>query len=142
MAKQGKSPLPGMPEQRMRRFTEPIARFLHVQAAGGIVLLIATGVALFMANSPWSEEYLGFWKTKIGFQFGGGLPEPTVLLQALQSQERALPVPGLQEKESIEEVPLRFIHTGQQLRRPAGHGVACRHESGVRERWRKTQQPR
>lgn len=42
---------------------QPLARFLRVEAAGGIVLLVATGVALLWANSPWSAGYHDLWRT-------------------------------------------------------------------------------
>jgi NhaA family Na+:H+ antiporter len=43
---------------------------MHVEAASGIVLLTATVVALLLANSAWSESFLGFWKTELGFSIG------------------------------------------------------------------------
>ena len=45
-------------------------RFLGVEAAGGIVLVAATVVALVWANSPWSAGYHGFWQSEIGFSVG------------------------------------------------------------------------
>src|SRR5689334_1001411 len=39
------------------RVLGPIERFLHVEAASGIVLLIASAVALAWANSPWGDAY-------------------------------------------------------------------------------------
>jgi len=59
-----------IPETPIDRIVGPFARFMHVQTASGVVLLVATVVALVMANSPWSETYLGIWKTKVGFQVG------------------------------------------------------------------------
>jgi NhaA family Na+:H+ antiporter len=50
--------------------TEPLGRFLHVEAASGIILLGCTAVALILANSTWSESYLAIWKTEIGFSIG------------------------------------------------------------------------
>ena len=60
-------PLPQIPIQRI---TKPLADFLHVEAAAGVVLVVASAVALFLANSDWSEGYLAIWETKfsIGFQ--------------------------------------------------------------------------
>ena len=58
------------PRQPIDRLTAPLSRFLHVQAAGGIVLLAATMVALALANSPLYEPFLTFWKTPCGFEFG------------------------------------------------------------------------
>jgi NhaA family Na+:H+ antiporter len=54
----------------LKRLIEPIARFLRVEAAGGIVLGAATVTALALANSPLGPEYAGFWSTKVGFTFG------------------------------------------------------------------------
>lgn len=48
----------------------PVTRFLHVQAAGGIVLLIAAAVALIWANSPWKGGYSAFIHTDIEITFG------------------------------------------------------------------------
>ena len=60
----------GLPEQPIRRLTAPLERFMHVEAASGIVLLTATIAALVLANSAWSGGFLGFWKTEIGFTAG------------------------------------------------------------------------
>ena len=62
-----KRPLPRAPIDRL---AAPIERFLHVEAAGGVVLLIATVAALVLANSPLAGSFLGFWNTKIGFSIG------------------------------------------------------------------------
>ena len=51
----------------------PIARtvgrrlrhFLHIEIAGGVVLLAATAVALVWANSPASASYADFWHTEV-----------------------------------------------------------------------------
>jgi NhaA family Na+:H+ antiporter len=48
----------------------PLERFLHVEAASGIVLLVAALVALAWANSPWSSSYEGLWHTPITVGFG------------------------------------------------------------------------
>src|SRR5687767_4125084 len=69
MKKSDKTP-PALPVAPIDFLVQPFTRFLHVQAAGGIVLLLATIVALAMANSPWSESYLDFWHTKVGFDVG------------------------------------------------------------------------
>ena len=44
--------------------------FIHWEATGGVLLLIASAIALIMANSPWSEQFFHFWETKIGFRIG------------------------------------------------------------------------
>lgn len=45
-------------------------RFLHVEAASGVLLLVCTAIALVLANSAGSEWYVALWKTKVGFSFG------------------------------------------------------------------------
>jgi NhaA family Na+:H+ antiporter len=62
--------LPDLPNQAHRTFTAPIARFLHIEAASGFVLLMATAAALVAANSPYGDAFLGFWKIKVGFSIG------------------------------------------------------------------------
>jgi NhaA family Na+:H+ antiporter len=60
-----------LPTAPIGRVTLPLQRFLHVQAASGIVLLACTLIALALANSPWSEAYRGLWETEIGLTLGG-----------------------------------------------------------------------
>ena len=43
---------------------------MHVEAAGGFVLLGCTVIALVLANSAWSEQYLAIWKMRVGFSIG------------------------------------------------------------------------
>ena len=67
-----------LPVPRVRALTRPLARFLHVESAGGIVLLACTAVALALANSPAADAVEHFWHTHIGvevgtFTLGGGL---------------------------------------------------------------------
>ena len=46
-------------------------RFLRVEAGSGIVLLLATAVALIWANSPWHEYYERIWDARLSFGIGG-----------------------------------------------------------------------
>lgn len=48
----------------------PLVRFLQVESAGGIVLVIATVAALILANSPFAARYHHFWHTYVGIQIG------------------------------------------------------------------------
>ena len=61
---------PILPPLPIDKIVQPITRFLHIQAASGVVLLICAIIALIAANSPWSSAFLGFWKTEIGFTAG------------------------------------------------------------------------
>ena len=73
MAHEGTGPrtVAGLPEEPVDRMVAPIVRFLHVEAASGVLLLIFTIVALILANSPFSEQFLAFWKFPIGVRIGG-----------------------------------------------------------------------
>jgi Na+:H+ antiporter, NhaA family len=46
------------------------ARFLRLEAASGVVLILATAVALAWANSPWSGSYAHLWHTSLGLRVG------------------------------------------------------------------------
>ena len=48
----------------------PIESFLHVEAASGIVLLVAAAVALVWANSPFGESYAQIWHWPIAIGVG------------------------------------------------------------------------
>ncbi len=71
----GNTPLPPeawAPLLRLSRFaSRPLERFLRIEAASGILLLIAAAVALLWANSPWAESYAHFWHTPLGIRVGG-----------------------------------------------------------------------
>ena len=45
-------------------------QFTGIAASGGIVLLIATIIALLWANSPWSASYVDFWHTHLDIALG------------------------------------------------------------------------
>ena len=56
--------------QLARSVKGSIDRFLHVEAAGGIVLLAAAAIALVWANSPWSDMYDRLWHTHVSIGIG------------------------------------------------------------------------
>jgi NhaA family Na+:H+ antiporter len=53
-----------------RAFVRPALRFTRVEAAGGIVMLLAALVALAWANSPWQASHESFLNTPFEFTFG------------------------------------------------------------------------
>jgi Na+:H+ antiporter, NhaA family len=53
-----------------RRVGRPVRNFLRVEAAGGILLLLATITALVWANSPWSASYTEILETHLTLQIG------------------------------------------------------------------------
>lgn len=46
-------------------------RFTQLQAAGGILLVFTTILALILANSQLAEGYFRFWETELSFNLGG-----------------------------------------------------------------------
>ncbi|HEV8297261.1 MAG TPA: Na+/H+ antiporter NhaA [Acidimicrobiales bacterium] len=48
----------------------PLADFLHTEAAGGVVLVAATIVAVVWANSPWRDSYGDVWNTHVRLGVG------------------------------------------------------------------------
>lgn len=49
----------------------PVQKFIQQEKAGGIVLGISVIIAMFLANSAWSESYFHFFEYKFGFEFDG-----------------------------------------------------------------------
>lgn len=73
----GQGPRPSQPPEawepllRLARFAgRPLERFLRIEAASGLLLLLAAGVALGWANSPWAESYEHLWHTPLGVRLG------------------------------------------------------------------------
>jgi NhaA family Na+:H+ antiporter len=64
------SPEPALPQEPIDRVVRPLERFLHVEAASGVVLLACALTALVLANSPAAEGFLAFWKTPVGLRLG------------------------------------------------------------------------
>src|SRR5690606_7252256 len=54
----------------IERITQPIQEFLHKEASGGILLIIATVIALIWANSPLAESYHHLWHTYVSINIG------------------------------------------------------------------------
>ena len=66
-----RAPLPPLPTGPVDRWLAPVTRFLHIQAASGVVLLACTAVAIAVANSPLAESFARLWKTPVTFSLGG-----------------------------------------------------------------------
>jgi NhaA family Na+:H+ antiporter len=54
----------------LARAAQPVVRFLRVEAAGGVLLVMSAAVALVSANSPWRESYGSLWATEIRLELG------------------------------------------------------------------------
>lgn len=88
-----------------RLASRPLERFLRIEAASGILLLLSAAVALALANSPWSSAYHHFWQTPIGVSVGG---------VALQRSLEWLVNDGL--------MVIFFFVVGLEIRREIDHG--------------------
>ena len=53
-----------------RRVSSLAQEFTRLAASGGIVLLVATLLAMLWANSPWTANYFQLWETKLAFTLG------------------------------------------------------------------------
>jgi NhaA family Na+:H+ antiporter len=62
---------PDLDERHGPTFIRPLVDFLQTEAAGGVVLVAATVVALVWANSPWDAAYDALWETRLGISFAG-----------------------------------------------------------------------
>jgi Na+/H+ antiporter NhaA len=59
------------PAQRLAAsLVNPIERSLHIQAASGVVLLVAAVAALVWANSPWGHLYERLWQAPVTIGVG------------------------------------------------------------------------
>src|SRR6478609_222612 len=64
--------------QFLRVAGRPLERFLRIEAASGVLLLVMAGVALAWANSPWASSYSRFWHTPFGLRAGSFVFERTL----------------------------------------------------------------
>lgn len=60
-----------LPAEAVDRITRPFMRFLRIQSAAGIVLLLCTVLAVGWANSPFSATYFALWEITAGLTVGG-----------------------------------------------------------------------
>jgi NhaA family Na+:H+ antiporter len=61
---------PEFPAEPIDAFATPFKRFIHTEAAGGVVLLVAAVTALVIANSAFGSGFEAFWSTPVGLSFG------------------------------------------------------------------------
>lgn len=59
-----------LPTAPVQRLVQPLARFLEVESASGILLILCTVLALAVANSPWAAAWAAFWHVEIRFVVG------------------------------------------------------------------------
>ncbi len=49
----------------------PFQKFTQIESFSGILLMLATLIALIWANSPFSDTYFSLWNSEVGFSFTG-----------------------------------------------------------------------
>ncbi len=54
-----------------RSVARPVNRFLHIEASGGVLLVVAAVIALVWANSPWSAAYRDLWSSELTIDLAG-----------------------------------------------------------------------
>ncbi len=54
----------------VEKLTSPIQRFMELETAGGLLLVLITIVAMVWANSPWGAAYEHFFHTPIAISIG------------------------------------------------------------------------
>lgn len=59
-----------MPKELIDWLNKPVGRFLRIEAAAAAFLLVATLLAMSLANSPWSEHYFSWWQVEFGLRLG------------------------------------------------------------------------
>lgn len=59
-----------LPVAPVDRWLAPVTRFLHVEAASGVLWLACTALALAIANSPLSGWFASLWKTPVSLSVG------------------------------------------------------------------------
>ncbi|HET8933478.1 MAG TPA: Na+/H+ antiporter NhaA [Polyangiales bacterium] len=85
MSKTSRERPPSQPPEAWRPLVElrgaarrSLEHFLRIEAASGILLLLAAAVALVWANSPWAGGYASLWHTPIGLRLGSFTFERTL----------------------------------------------------------------
>ena len=63
----------GSDRRLARRIGRPMLRFLRIEAASGVVMLVAAVVALVWANSPWRDSYLDLLHSHLRLELGSVL---------------------------------------------------------------------
>jgi NhaA family Na+:H+ antiporter len=59
-----------LPKEFADRFTKPFSRFVRIESAAAVILLVFTLGALTLSNSPWSRDFMALWETPVGVHLG------------------------------------------------------------------------
>ena len=73
MSRQSSRPLSAMPlrsQPPVVRIVQPLQDFVRWESIASLLLVVATVVALALANSPWAAAYEALWHIELGLDFG------------------------------------------------------------------------
>lgn len=59
-----------LPSSPIDWITQPLGRFFKIEAAAGLILLLFTLLALYLANSEFNSQFVSLWKIPIGISIG------------------------------------------------------------------------
>ncbi|HEY1189756.1 MAG TPA: Na+/H+ antiporter NhaA [Gemmata sp.] len=59
-----------LPTPLIEPLTRPLTRFLHIESASGVVLLVCAALALALANTAAAPAYHAFWHTPVHLEIG------------------------------------------------------------------------
>ncbi|MGR9108976.1 MAG: Na+/H+ antiporter NhaA [Gammaproteobacteria bacterium] len=59
-----------LPKEHIDWLTRPVLRFLHIEAAAGVLLLLSTLAALALANTFWADRFQTIWEIPLGIRIG------------------------------------------------------------------------
>ncbi|MDZ4701889.1 MAG: Na+/H+ antiporter NhaA [Rhodothermales bacterium] len=69
-----------LPRRPVPAYIKPFHEFTKLEAAGGLLLLLCSAVALIWANSPAAPGYFALWETYLNVSLGGFVINKPVLL--------------------------------------------------------------
>jgi len=78
----------------------PFQRFLEAESGGALLLLLSAAAAIAIANSPWTDEYQGFWNIPLTI----GVPDRSLSLTLHQWVTDGL-------------MAVFFLHVGLEIKR-------------------------
>ena len=59
-----------LPKEFADRFTKPFSRFVRIESAAAVILLVFTLGALTLSNSAWSRDFMALWEAPVGLHLG------------------------------------------------------------------------
>lgn len=60
-----------MSKPPIKQLLKPVSKFIHQEYTSGIVLFSCVVIAIFWANSSWSDSYHHLWETQFAVSFAG-----------------------------------------------------------------------